>query len=66
LQIKLRRQYDKGFAALSDEEWQKGLNMNLLAAVRLDQGLLPGMPKQGFGATIHISSIRDKSINVNQ
>ena len=29
-----------GFAALSDEEWQKELNINLLAAVRLDRGLL--------------------------
>jgi NAD(P)-dependent dehydrogenase (short-subunit alcohol dehydrogenase family) len=47
-----------GFAALSDEEWQKELNINLLAAVRLDRGLLPGMIKQGFGVIIHISSIQ--------
>jgi short-subunit dehydrogenase len=65
LQIKLRRQYN-GFAALSVEKRQKGLNINLLAAVRLDQGLPPGMPKQDLGAIIHISSIQDKSINVNQ
>ena len=47
-----------GFAALSDEEWQKELNINLLAAVRLDRGLLPGMLKQGFGVIIHVSSIQ--------
>jgi len=47
-----------GFAALTDEEWQKELNINLLAAVRLDRGLLPGMIKQGFGVIIHISSIQ--------
>lgn len=47
-----------GFAALSDEEWQKELNINLLAAVRLDQGLLPGMLKQGSGVIIHVSSIQ--------
>jgi NAD(P)-dependent dehydrogenase (short-subunit alcohol dehydrogenase family) len=47
-----------GFAALSDEEWQKELNINLLAAVRLDRGLLPGMIKQGFGVIIHVSSIQ--------
>ena len=29
-----------GFGALSDEEWQKELNLNLFAAVRLDRGLL--------------------------
>lgn len=47
-----------GFAALNDEEWQKELNINLLAAVRLDRGLLPGMLKQGYGVIIHISSIQ--------
>jgi NAD(P)-dependent dehydrogenase (short-subunit alcohol dehydrogenase family) len=30
-----------GFAALSDDDWQAALNQNLLAAVRLDRGLLP-------------------------
>lgn len=47
-----------GFAALSDEEWQKELNINLLAAVRLDRGLLHGMLKQGSGVIIHVSSIQ--------
>lgn len=47
-----------GFAALSDEEWQKELNINLLAAVRLDRGLLPRMIKQGSGVIIHVSSIQ--------
>ncbi|MFL6399303.1 MAG: SDR family oxidoreductase [Nitrososphaeraceae archaeon] len=47
-----------GFAAWRDEEWQKELNINLLAAVRLDRGLLPGMIKQGFGVIIHVSSIQ--------
>jgi NAD(P)-dependent dehydrogenase (short-subunit alcohol dehydrogenase family) len=43
---------------LSDEEWQKELSINLMAAVRLDRGLLPGMLKQGSGVIIHISSIQ--------
>jgi NAD(P)-dependent dehydrogenase (short-subunit alcohol dehydrogenase family) len=47
-----------GFIALSDEEWQKELNINLMAAVRLDRGLLPAMLKQGSGVIIHISSIQ--------
>jgi NAD(P)-dependent dehydrogenase (short-subunit alcohol dehydrogenase family) len=47
-----------GFVALSDEEWQKELNINLLDAVRLDRGLLPGMLKQGSGVIIHVSSIQ--------
>ena len=46
-----------GVLALTDEEWQRALNDNLLAAVRLDRGLLPAMLKNGFGVIIHISSI---------
>ena len=46
-----------GVLALTDEEWQRALNDNLLAAVRLDRALLPGMLKNGFGVIIHISSI---------
>ena len=47
-----------GFAALSDEDWLAALNQNLLAAVRLDRGLLPAMVTQGSGVIIHISSIQ--------
>jgi NAD(P)-dependent dehydrogenase (short-subunit alcohol dehydrogenase family) len=47
-----------GFAALSDEQWQDELNRNLLAAVRLDRGLLPAMIAAGSGAVVHISSIQ--------
>jgi NAD(P)-dependent dehydrogenase (short-subunit alcohol dehydrogenase family) len=47
-----------GFAALTDQHWQDALNQNLLAAVRVDRGLLPLMLKQGAGVIIHISSIQ--------
>jgi NAD(P)-dependent dehydrogenase (short-subunit alcohol dehydrogenase family) len=47
-----------GFAALTDDDWQAALNQNLLAAVRLDRGLLPSMLRQGAGVIIHISSIQ--------
>jgi NAD(P)-dependent dehydrogenase (short-subunit alcohol dehydrogenase family) len=47
-----------GFAALTDDDWQHALNGNLLAAVRLDRGLLPLMLGQGAGVIIHISSIQ--------
>jgi NAD(P)-dependent dehydrogenase (short-subunit alcohol dehydrogenase family) len=47
-----------GFVALTDDEWQHALNSNLLAAVRLDRGLLPLMVAQGSGVIIHISSIQ--------
>ena len=47
-----------GFAALTDDEWDRALNVNLLAAVRLDRGLLPLMLEQRAGVIIHISSIQ--------
>ena len=47
-----------GALALTDEDWQRALNDNLFAAVRLDRGFLPGMLKNGFGVIIHISSIQ--------
>jgi NAD(P)-dependent dehydrogenase (short-subunit alcohol dehydrogenase family) len=46
-----------GFEALSDEDWQKVLNVNLLAAVRLDRAFIPGMIKRKSGVVLHISSI---------
>jgi NAD(P)-dependent dehydrogenase (short-subunit alcohol dehydrogenase family) len=46
-----------GFEALTDEDWQNILNVNLLAAVRLDRAFLPGMIKRRSGVVIHISSI---------
>ena len=47
-----------GFAVLDDQEWQKALDQNLFAAVRLDRALLPAMLTQGSGVIIHITSIQ--------
>lgn len=47
-----------GFAALTDELWLDEINLNLLAAVRLDRLLVPGMIERSAGIVIHISSIQ--------
>jgi len=47
-----------GFAALSDAEWSKELDLNLMPAVRLDRALLPSMIAQGSGVIIHVTSIQ--------
>jgi NAD(P)-dependent dehydrogenase (short-subunit alcohol dehydrogenase family) len=47
-----------GFAVLNDAEWHAALDVNLMAAVRLDRALLPGMIERGSGVIIHISSIQ--------
>jgi len=47
-----------GVLALSDEQWKKEIDLNLMPAVRLDRGLLPGMLARGSGVIIHVSSIQ--------
>ncbi len=47
-----------GFAALSDDHWLAELNLNLLAAVRLDRLLVPQMAARGSGAVVHVTSIQ--------
>ncbi|CBS86470.1 SDR family oxidoreductase [Azospirillum lipoferum] len=47
-----------GFAALSDAEWRKELDLNLMPAIRLDRELVPAMVAQGHGVVIHVTSIQ--------
>ncbi|RCK50275.1 short-chain dehydrogenase [Thalassospira profundimaris] len=47
-----------GALGLSDEDWAYSLNTNLMAAVRLDRGFLPGMIDRQDGVILHISSIQ--------
>jgi NAD(P)-dependent dehydrogenase (short-subunit alcohol dehydrogenase family) len=49
-----------GFAVLDDREWQRALDLNLFAAVRLDRALLPSMLEQRSGVIIHITSIQSR------
>ena len=49
-----------GFAVLDDREWQRALDLNLIAAVRLDRALLPAMLEQRSGVIIHITSIQSR------
>ena len=46
-----------GFQGVPDEEWHAMLELNLMAAVRFDRALVPGMIERRSGAVIHISSI---------
>jgi NAD(P)-dependent dehydrogenase (short-subunit alcohol dehydrogenase family) len=47
-----------GFAALTDDEWRRELDLNLMAAVRLDRALLPAMLEQRSGVIVHVTSIQ--------
>lgn len=45
-----------GALQFSDEDWRQEIDLNLLAAVRLDRALVPAMLAQGAGAIVHVSS----------
>ena len=47
-----------GFAAASDEAWEKALAANLYPAVRLDRLLAPAMIERRTGVILHITSIQ--------
>lgn len=49
-----------GFNALTDADWLATLQVNLMAPVRLDRALLPGMITKGSGVIIHIGSIQGR------
>ena len=49
-----------GFAVLDDCQWQRALDLNLFAAVRLDRALLPSMLEQRSGVIVHITSIQSR------
>ncbi|GAY22174.1 SDR family oxidoreductase [Sphingobium fuliginis] len=47
-----------GFAALSDDNWDRDIKQNLYSAVWLDREIAPKMIERGSGVIIHISSIQ--------
>jgi NAD(P)-dependent dehydrogenase (short-subunit alcohol dehydrogenase family) len=49
-----------GALALTDEDWMRALNTNLLSAVRLDRAILPGLIEQRSGVIVHVSSVQWK------
>jgi NAD(P)-dependent dehydrogenase (short-subunit alcohol dehydrogenase family) len=46
----------KAGLAIPDEEWQDALDLNLMASVRLDALLAPGMRERRSGAIVHVST----------
>lgn len=51
---------EAGAVGFDDDAWQAGLDLNLLAAVRLDRAFLPGMVERGDGAIVHITSVQNR------
>ncbi len=49
-----------GALVLTDDDWVHALNWNLLAAIRLDRGILPLMVEKGSGVILHFTSIQSR------
>ncbi len=47
-----------GFTQSQDAHWQQAMDVNLLAAVRIDRELVPAMVAQGAGVVVHVTSIQ--------
>jgi NAD(P)-dependent dehydrogenase (short-subunit alcohol dehydrogenase family) len=46
-----------GFSTLTDDHWENELQLNLLAAIRLDRTMVPKMIERKSGVIVHISSV---------
>lgn len=44
------------FDALSDDDWQRAVNLTLMSAIRTTRAVLPGMRAQRWGRVVNISS----------
>lgn len=49
-----------GFQMLSDEDWGRDIELNVMASIRLDKAIVPKMIENKSGAVIHISSLNGK------
>lgn len=45
------------FESLADAQWLRGLEMNLMTAVRVTRAVLPGMAARGYGRVVQVSSV---------
>lgn len=49
-----------GFQMLSDEDWGRDVELNLMASIRMDKAIVPKMIGKKSGVVIHISSLNGK------
>ncbi|MDG6221372.1 MAG: SDR family oxidoreductase, partial [Candidatus Thermoplasmatota archaeon] len=48
------------FTSLSDQDWEKAVELNLMSVVRLMRGALPGMKERGWGRIVNLASVSVK------
>ena len=58
--------YPKAFEAVSDEEWEQVVNLNLFSAIRLTRAVLPHMRERGGGQIINIAALSGRVPRLGQ
>ncbi len=58
--------YLKAFEAVSDEEWERVVNLNLFSAIRLTRAVLPHMKERGGGQIINIAALSGRVPRLGQ
>ena len=58
--------YQKAFEAVSDEEWERIVNLNLFSAVRMSRAVIPHMKKRGGGQIINIAALSGRVPRLGQ
>jgi 3-oxoacyl-[acyl-carrier protein] reductase len=60
------RGYAKPFEAVSDEDWEAVLRLDLLSAIRLSRAVLPGMQARGGGQIVNIAALSGRVPRLGQ
>jgi 3-oxoacyl-[acyl-carrier protein] reductase len=58
--------YAKPFEAVSDEDWEAVLRLDLLSAIRLSRAVLPGMQARGGGQIVNIAALSGRVPRLGQ
>ena len=56
----------KAFEAVSDDEWERIVNLNLFSAIRLSRAVLPHMKERGGGQIINIAALSGRVPRLGQ
>jgi 3-oxoacyl-[acyl-carrier protein] reductase len=58
--------YPKAFEDVSNEEWERVVNLNLFSAIRLSRAVLPHMMKRGSGQIVNIGALSGRVPRLGQ
>ena len=58
--------YPKAFEAVSEEEWERIVNLNLFSAIRVSRAVLSHMKERGIGQIVNIGALSGRVLRLGQ